>query len=66
MKYEKMNLLTEPSNPEFGTRKWNVAYDQSNLNYSVGNHSFALAPTTQVTLENCNPFTNCITKMEQQ
>ena len=28
-----MNLLNEPSDSKFLTRKWNIANDQSNANY---------------------------------
>ena len=31
------NLLNEGSDSTFATRKWNIANDQSNANYDVGN-----------------------------
>ena len=37
MEHQKiLNLLNEPSNSKFVTRKWNIANDQSNVNYDVG------------------------------
>ena len=32
-----MTLLNDESDSEFMTRKWNIANDQSNTNYNVGN-----------------------------
>ena len=32
-----MNLLNEPNDSKFVTRKWNIVNDQSNANYDVGN-----------------------------
>ena len=32
-----LNLLNESSDSKFVTGKWNIANDQSNANYSVGN-----------------------------
>ena len=38
MKHQKiLNLLNEPKDSEFVTRKWNIINDQSNTNYDVGN-----------------------------
>ena len=38
MKHQKiLNLLNEPSDFHFETRKWNIANDQSNANHNVGN-----------------------------
>ena len=38
MEHEKtLNLLNEANDSKFVTRKWNVANDQSNANYDVGN-----------------------------
>ena len=38
MEHQKMsNLLNEGSDSTFATRKWNIANDQSNANYDVGN-----------------------------
>ena len=38
MEREKtLNLLNEANDSKFVTRKWNVANDQSNANYDVGN-----------------------------
>ena len=38
MEYQKvLNLLNEPKDSKFVTRKWNVVNDQSNANYDVGN-----------------------------
>ena len=38
MKHKKtLNLLNEPNDSKFITRKWNIAYDESNANYDVGN-----------------------------
>ena len=31
-----LSLLNAPSNSKFVTRKWNIANDQSNVNYDVG------------------------------
>ena len=31
------NLLNEANDSKFVTRKWNIAHDQSNGNYDVGN-----------------------------
>ena len=32
-----LNLLNEPSDSKFLTRKWNIANDQSNSSYDAGN-----------------------------
>ena len=32
-----LNLLNEPNDSKFVTRKWNIVSDQSNSNYDVGN-----------------------------
>ena len=32
-----LNLLHEPNDSKFVTRKWNVVNDQSNANYDAGN-----------------------------
>ena len=32
-----LNFLNEINNFKFVTRKWNIANDNSNLNYGVGN-----------------------------
>ena len=41
MEHEKiLNLLNEPNDSKFVTRKWNIANDQSNANYDVGNKIF--------------------------
>ena len=32
-----LNLLNEPNDPKFVTRKWNIVTNQSNVNYDVGN-----------------------------
>ena len=32
-----LNLLKEPNDSKFVTRKWNIVSDQSNANYDVGN-----------------------------
>ena len=32
-----LNLLNEPNDSKFVTRKWNIFNDQSNANYDVGN-----------------------------
>ena len=38
MKHQKsLNLLHEASHSKFVTRKWNIADDQSNANYDLGN-----------------------------
>ena len=38
MEHQKiLNLLNEANDSKFVTRKWNVANDQSNANYDVGN-----------------------------
>ena len=38
MEHQKMlNLLNKTRNSKFVTRKWNIANDQSNANYDVGN-----------------------------
>ena len=34
---KKLNLLNEPNDYKFMTRKWNIANDQSNGNYDLGN-----------------------------
>ena len=31
------NLLNEPNDPKFLTRKWNIVTSQSNVNYDVAN-----------------------------
>ena len=38
MEHQKiLNLLNEANGFKFVTRKWNIANDQSNANYNVGN-----------------------------
>ena len=38
MEHQKiLNLLSEASNSKFVIRKWNIANEKSNPNYSVGN-----------------------------
>ena len=38
MEHQKIiNLLNEANGFKFVTRKWNIANDQSNANYNVGN-----------------------------
>ena len=38
MEHQKvLNFLNESNNSKFVTRKWNIANDQSNANYNVGN-----------------------------
>ena len=38
MEHQKiLNLLNEASNSKFFTRKWNIANDQPNANFDVGN-----------------------------
>ena len=38
MEHQKiLNLLNEAKYLKFVTRKWNIANDQSNTNYAVGN-----------------------------
>ena len=38
MEHQKtLNLLDEASDFKFATKKWNLAYDQSNANYDAGN-----------------------------
>ena len=38
MKHLKtLNLLNEPNDSRFVTRKWNIVIDQSNANYDAGN-----------------------------
>ena len=38
MEHQKiLNLLNEASNSKFFTRKWNIANDQRNANFNVGN-----------------------------
>ena len=38
MEHQKIiNLLNEANGFKFVTRKWNIASDQSNANYNVGN-----------------------------
>ena len=38
MEHQKiLNLLNEPKDSKFVTRKWNILNDQSNANYDVGN-----------------------------
>ena len=40
MEHQKiLNLLSEPSNSEFVTRKWNIVNDQSNAYYNVRNET---------------------------
>ena len=34
-----LNLLNEPNNSKLVTRKWNIANNQSSLNYDVGNET---------------------------
>ena len=38
MKHQKiLNVLNEPSNSKFVTRKWNIVNNQLKANYNVGN-----------------------------
>ena len=38
MEHQKiLNLLNEPNDSKFATRKWNIVNDQSNVTYDVGN-----------------------------
>ena len=38
MDHQKIiNLLNEPNDSKFVTRKWNIVNDQSNTNYDIGN-----------------------------
>ena len=52
-----MNLLNEASDSKFLTRKWNIANDQSNANYDVGNKIIYSTEVSKSDLENetkCN------------
>ena len=41
MEHQKiLNLLNEPKDSKFVTRKWNIVNDQSNANYDSGNLTF--------------------------
>ena len=47
-----MNLLNEASDSKFLTRKWNIANDQSNANYDVGNKIIYSTEVSKSDLEN--------------
>ena len=56
MEYSKvLNLLKEPSRYKFMTRKSNIANDQSNANYEVGNE---IIYNTEVLKSNLFDFSN--------
>ena len=56
MEYSKvLNLLNEPSRYKFMTRKSNIANDQSNANYEVGNE---IIYNTEVLKSNLFYFSN--------
>ena len=56
MEYSKvLNLLNEPSRYKFMTRKSNIANDQSNANYEVGNE---IIYNTEVLKSNLFDFSN--------
>ena len=49
-----MNLLNEASDSKFLTRKWNIANDQSNANYDVGNKIIYSTEVSKSNLYNYN------------
>ena len=54
MEHQKiLNLLNEANDSKFVTRKWNVANDQSNANYDVGNE---IIYNTEVLKSNLRDF----------
>ena len=56
MEYSKvLNLLNEPSRYKFMRRKSNIANDQSNANYEVGNE---IIYNTEVLKSNLFDFSN--------
>ena len=59
MEHQKiLNLLNEPNNSKFLTRKWNIISDNSNANYNAANE---IAYNTKVLKHNLTVITVMLT-----